>query len=128
MVCTQKTVFFAYFFLYFFKRVGIKLYNPSAADTEHMIMMFVAERAFVDRAALCLFHTLDEAAFAQKIQCPVHRCPGCLQAGFPYLITEGFRVEVAGEGQCLLENDGPLFREPSSPLLQKGYEELLFHN
>ena len=72
MVCTQKAVFFAYFVLYFFKRVGIKLYNPSAADAEHMIMMFVAEGAFVDRAALCLPDTLYEAALAQQIQCPVH--------------------------------------------------------
>ena len=99
MVCTQKAVLFANLFLYFFKRFGIKLYDTSAAYTQHMIMMFVAEGAFVYRAAICLRDTLDKAALAKQIQCPVHRCPRCLQTGFPNLMIEGFRVKMSVEGQ-----------------------------
>ena len=67
MARSLKALFFAEIFLNFLKFPGVKLYNIPAPGAEHVVVVFMAEGAFIDGAVFGLPYLFDESAFTEKV-------------------------------------------------------------
>ena len=80
MARSLKALFFAEIILNFLKFPGVKLYDVPALGAEHVVVVFMAERAFIDCAVFGLPYLFDESAFTEEVQGPVNRSPRSLRA------------------------------------------------
>ena len=127
MTCSLKSLVLAKAILELLKFPGIKLNDFAALDTEHMIMMLMAECALINSSMLRLFHPLDESAFTHQGQRPVNGSTRRLHTGALYLQIKVFGVKMASQRECFLQDGRTLFCASPSPLFEELFEDFPFH-
>ena len=126
MVLPLKPLLSADSFLDSFEFFRIKFDDFAALNTEHMVMVFMAECALVNCAALGLPDPVDEAAFIQEVNCPVDGRPGCLHPRLADLEVEGLRIKMTAPYEYLLKDDGTFLCKTLPPVFQK-IKDFLFY-
>jgi hypothetical protein len=67
MARSLKALFSAEIVLNFLKFPGVKLYDVPALSAEHVVVVLMAEGAFIDGAVFGLPYLSDESAFTKEI-------------------------------------------------------------
>jgi len=126
MVRPLKPLLSADSFLNPFEFFRIKFDDSAALNTEHMVMVFMAECALINCAALGLPDPVDEAAVIQEVNCSVDGRPGRLHPRLADLQIEGLRIKMTAPHKYLPKDDRTFLGKTLPPVFQK-IKDFLFY-